>query len=243
MQNYKLWKKTRQRASPPSHEILAVESGHGFRAVCFPWDRTGSRTSANGCHWVSRAGTTEVPLMEERTGTGRGRPGAASWTPSILFSFSPEASPGQGQRVMDVHRETGQQNAHFIFLRLEESNNEVFLLVQWQSWGVGPTDLPASSSLPPQPTSDPQPCTPFRYHVREGPALLEPLLHCLSGPPLVHTNSRGRGEWGGMGPLTCPHVAVLQSSHFLCVLWAALWGLWTGDTAVNQGGTQSCHPL
>lgn len=54
--------------------------------------------------------------MEEKMGTGRGRPGAASWTPSILFFFSPGASPGQGQGVMDVHRETGQQNAHFYFL-------------------------------------------------------------------------------------------------------------------------------
>lgn len=109
----------------------------------------------------------------------------------------------------------------FLFsLHLVESNNEVFLLVQWQSWAIGPTDLPASSSLPPQP------CTPFRSHVREGPALLEPLLHWPSGPPLVHTDS---GEGGGMGPLTCPHVAVLQSSRCLCVLWTALWGLWTGD--------------
>lgn len=123
-------------------------------------------------------------------GTGRGRPGAASWTPSILFFFSPGASPGQGQGVMDVYRETGQQNAHFLFsLHLVESNNEVFLLVQWQSWAIGPTDLPASSSLPPQP------CTPFRSHVREGPALLEPLLHWPSGPPLVHTDSGGGEGW------------------------------------------------
>lgn len=114
----------------------------------------------------------------------------------------------------------------FLFsLHLVESNNEVFLLVQWQSWGIGPTDLPASSSL------SPQPCTPFRSHVREGPALLEPLLHCPSGPPLVHTDSRGGGV-GGMGrdgppdlpSCRCPSVLTLS----LCSLGGSLgpldWG-------------------
>ena len=69
--NFRMRHATRPRpASQRGPETLVMETGRGFWSVCFQWDRTGSRTCTNGHHWVSRAGTTDIPLTEEETGLG-----------------------------------------------------------------------------------------------------------------------------------------------------------------------------